>query len=141
VKHPIHAALAEHAPRAASDPLYVPFWAKDPKGDFSWALSDGTLIRAGRVVREGTGEFRERLPTPPRAETVEVRVRARLDHDRKSAKSTDVVLELVRANPHRDQRVALCRQHGIDPAILDGAPNAGVATMRLVNALRRVGLS
>jgi hypothetical protein len=140
VTHPIHAALAEHAPRAGDDPLYVPFWAKDPKSDFSWSLTDGTLIRAGRVVREGTGKFTERAPAPVRAETVEVRIRARLDHERTKAKSSDVVLELVRAHPNRGQREALCEKYGIDPAILNGAPNPGVATMRLVNALRRVGL-
>jgi hypothetical protein len=33
-------------------------------------------------------------------------------------------------------RVALCNEYGIDPAILD-APNNGVATMRLLNALRK----
>jgi hypothetical protein len=140
VTHPIHAALAEHAPRAGDDPLYVPWWAKDPKTEFSWSLTDGTLIRAGKVVREGTGKFTERPPAPVRAETVEVRVRARIDHDRAKAKSSDVVLELVRAHPNRGQREALCEKYGIDPAILNGAPNPGVATMRLVNALRRVGL-
>jgi len=138
VKHPIHAALAEHAPRAGDDPLYVPWWAKDPKAEFSWSLTDGTLIRAGKVVREGTGKFTERPPAPVRAETVEVRIRARIDHER--SKSGDAVLELVRANPRREQRGALCEKYGVDPAILDGAPNPGVATMRLVNALRRVGL-
>jgi hypothetical protein len=138
--HPIHAALAEHAPRAGDDPLYVPFWAKDPKTDFSWSLTDGTLIRAGKVVREGTGKFTERAPAPVRPETVEVRIRARLDHERTKAKASDVVLELVRAHPNRGQREALCEKYGIDPAILNGAPNPGVATMRLVNALRRVGL-
>jgi len=140
VTHPIHAALAEHAPRAADDPLYVPWWAKDTKAEFSWSLTDGTLIRAGKVVREGTGRFTERPPAPVRAETVEVRIRARIDHDRKSAKPTNVVLELVRAHPGREQRAALCEKYGVDPAILNGAPNPGVATMRLVNALRRVGL-
>jgi hypothetical protein len=140
VTHPIHAALAEHAPRAGDDPLYVPFWAKDTKTDFSWSLTDGTLIRAGRVVREGTGKFTERAPAPVRAVPVEVRIRARLDHERTKAKASDVVLELVRAHPGREQRAALCEKYGIDPAILNGAPNPGVATMRLVNALRRVGL-
>lgn len=37
-----------------------------------------------------------------------------------------------------DARSRLCAQYGIDYATLvEGAPNAGVATMRIVNALRR----
>lgn len=39
----------------------------------------------------------------------------------------------------RAARVALCKRYKINPAILD-APNAGVATMRLLNALRRAGV-
>jgi len=38
----------------------------------------------------------------------------------------------------RAARVALCKRWKINPAILD-APNAGVATMRLLNALRKAG--
>ena len=50
---------------------------------------------------------------------------------------TDTAARLVAECNGRSEKEALARRHGIDPAILD-APNAGVATMRLLNALRRV---
>jgi hypothetical protein len=46
---------------------------------------------------------------------------------------------LVQGCEGRAARVALCRRYKIDPTILD-APNAGVATMRLLNALRKAGV-
>ena len=52
---------------------------------------------------------------------------------------TDRARQLVQGCEGRAARVALCRRYKIDPTILD-APNAGVATMRLLNALRKAGV-
>lgn len=56
-----------------------------------------------------------------------------------AAAPTDRARQLVEQCDGRAARVALCKRYKIDPAILD-APNAGVATMRLLNALRRAGV-
>jgi len=50
----------------------------------------------------------------------------------------DRARQLVQECDGRAARVALCKRWKINPAILD-APNAGVATMRLLNALRKAG--
>jgi len=50
----------------------------------------------------------------------------------------DRARQLVQECDGRAARVALCKRWGINPAILD-APNTGVATMRLLNALRKAG--
>ena len=63
---------------------------------------------------------REPRATPPRAEAAPDRAR-----------------QLVQECDGRAARVALCKRWKINPAILD-APNAGVATMRLLNALRKI---
>ena len=49
----------------------------------------------------------------------------------------DRARQLVQECDGRVARVALCKRYRINPAILD-APNAGVATMRLLNALRKI---
>ena len=49
----------------------------------------------------------------------------------------DLAQQLVAKCPFPVLRVALCNEYGIDPAILLDAPNNGVATMRLLNALRK----
>ena len=64
---------------------------------------------------------REARATPPRVEA-----------------PTDRARQLVLECDGRAARVTLCKRFKIDPAILD-APNAGVATMRLLNALRKAG--
>lgn len=64
---------------------------------------------------------REPRATPPRVEAAPDRAR-----------------QLVQECDGRAARVALCKRWGINSAILD-APNAGVATMRLLNALRKAG--
>jgi hypothetical protein len=46
--------------------------------------------------------------------------------------------ELLRVHRTLDSRVVLCHAYGVDAAILRDAPNPGVASMRLANALRRV---
>jgi hypothetical protein len=46
--------------------------------------------------------------------------------------------ELLQEHRTLDARTVLCVQHDIDPAILRDAPNPGVASMRLANALRKV---
>ena len=70
----------------------------------------------------GSETPREARATPPRVEAPADRAR-----------------QLVQECDGRAARVALCKRFKIDPAILD-APNAGVATMRLLNALRRAGV-
>lgn len=144
---PVEQVLAEHHPRPSDDPLYVPWWAK---GEYArakgtrWAMPDGTQIVAGRVAVVGTGAFpsasrlvpvctpqpepRERVATPPVATAT----------PRRAKRTPDRVDELLRVNRTLDSRVVLCHQLGIDAAILRDAPNPGVASMRLANALRRV---
>ena len=144
---PVEQVLAEHHPRPSGDPLYVPWWAK---GEYArargtrWSLPDGTQIVAGRVVVVGSGAFpsaskpvpvctpqptpRERAVAPPVAPAPPPRTR----------RTPDLVDELLRVNRSLDSRVVLCHAYGIDAAILRDAPNPGVASMRLANALRRV---
>jgi hypothetical protein len=49
----------------------------------------------------------------------------------------DQAAELVATYRDRKGREFLCRKYGLDPGILD-APNAGIQSMRLRNALRKV---
>jgi hypothetical protein len=131
-------ALEEHAPRPAGDPDYVPWWAKG-----EYAKKNGTkyTTESGVVIESGwaTGRVpmhlrREPVPTPqpaPASATETPRRPARVPRE------PDAAQRLVAECAGRSERVGLCKQYGIDPAILD-APNAGVATMRLLNALRKV---
>ena len=131
-------ALEEHAPRPAGDPDYVPWWAKG-----EYAKKNGTkyTTESGVVIESGwaTGRVpmhlrREPVLTPPPAPA------SATETPRKPARvprEPDAAQRLVAECAGRSERVALCKKHGIDPAILD-APNAGVATMRLLNALRKV---
>jgi hypothetical protein len=131
------AALDEHAPRPAGDPDYVPWWAKG-----EYARKNGTkyTTESGVVIESGwaTGRVpmhlrREPVPTPPptpASATETPRRPARVPRE------PDAAQRLVAECAGRSERVALCRKYGLDPAILD-APNAGVATMRLLNALRK----
>jgi hypothetical protein len=57
----------------------------------------------------------------------------------KAARPLDTVQSLLIIHKTREARLALCAVWGIDPAIFTGAPNPGVAAMRLANALRRAG--
>jgi hypothetical protein len=129
--------LLEHHPRPAGDPDYVPWWAK---GEYAarlvtkYATESGVIVEAGFV----TG----RVPRHARVESVpEPRAAApsATETPRKAPRvprEPDAAQRAVAECNGKSERVALCKKHGIDPAILD-APNAGVATMRLLNALRK----
>lgn len=132
------AALDEHAPRPTGDPDYVPWWAKGEyakKNGTKYTTESGVVIEAGWATgRVPMHLRREPVPTPrptPASATETPRKPAR------TPREPDRAQRLVAECAGKSERVALCKQHGIDPKILD-APNAGVATMRLLNALRKV---
>lgn len=148
-RHPVYAALEAHAPRPAGDPWYIPYWAR---GEWArthgsrFVLHDGTEIVAGRVTKEGHGRppearqlgtYRDEGGRGTEVPAVQPEGPAR-QAGRPAAVATDPVAALVGACKTPQDRVRLCKMHGIDPAILD-APNPGVASMRLRNALRRAG--
>ena len=144
----IDQVLAEHAPRGTDDPLYLPWWAKGEyarKNRTRYQLSDGSSIEAGRVVSRGTGSLRKpseiaRVPTPqpraPKASETPLRVFRTPSKPPRAPRELDTVAQLLAIHRSPDSRLALCAQYGVDPAILTGAPNPGVASMRLANALR-----
>lgn len=143
----VEQVLAEHCPRSGDDPLYVPWWAK---GEYAarigtkWAMPDGTQIVGGRIVVRGSGAFpsasrAEPLSKPrPQAESARETPRRASSTPSRSKRPLDRVDELLQEHRTLDARTVLCVQHGIDPAILRDAPNPGVASMRLANALRKV---
>lgn len=139
-EHPIHRVMSEHAPRGSDDPCYVPWWAKGGyarRNGTKYTTEEGSTVEAGRVVTEGHGRRSEgeRLPEyrPQAQNATEGRGKATA----RVPRAPDEVRQMLQDNPSRQQRVALCHKWGIDPGLLDNAPNAGVATMRLANALRR----
>ena len=143
-------ALTEHSPRGVGDPFYIPWWAKipqldgDPKTFRAW---DGTEIRGGKIVTQGSSfrgfvaELKPKLQTPgvenmapsPR------KVLPSASRPKGGAYIPDWAAEALReAGKDLGARVALCAKYGIDyVALVAGAPNPGVASMRVVNALRR----
>ena len=132
------APLYEHNPRPVGDPDEVPWWAKGEyarKHRTKYTTESGVVIEAGEVVGRLPKASKcepvlEPHPTPASA-TETPRKAPRVPRE------PDTAQRLVAECAGRSERVALCKRHGIDPAILD-APNAGVATMRLLNALRRI---
>lgn len=144
----IETVLAEHAPRGTDDPLYLPWWAKGEyarKNGTRYRLSDGSCIEGGRVVSRGTGSLRKpseiaRVPTPqpraPKASETPLRAFRTPSKPPRAPLELDAVAQLLVTNRTPDSRLALCALHGIDPTILTNAPNPGVASMRLANALR-----
>jgi len=136
-------AHTEHAPRPAGDPDYTPYWARGEfarKNGYSYTTESGYTIRAGEVA-----EHREPAPRAPQTEhrepaprTVQA-VRA-LPPVPKAARALDAVQSLLIIHKTREERLVLCAKYGVDPAIFTGAPNPGVAAMRLANALRRAGV-
>jgi len=122
----------EHTPRPSGDPDYVPYWAKGEyarKNGYSYTTESGYTLREGSVVGR-TAPAPRPTPTPaPRA----------LPPVPKAARPLDTVQSLLIIHKSRESRLALCAVWGIDPAIFTGAPNPGVAAMRLANALRRAG--
>lgn len=145
--HPIHAVMTEHAPRGTDDPCYVPWWAKGEyarKNGTKYKTEEGSTIEAGRVVTEGHGRRSEPAPVSKYRETTE----SATETPRKAsetpsraprtlpATTDDQAAELVATYRDRKGREFLCKKYGIDPGILD-APNPGIQSMRLRNALRR----
>ena len=141
----IDQVLLEHNPRGTDDPLYIPWWAKGEyarKNGTKFRLGDGTSIEGGRIVQRGTGAFRSAsapapvlIPQPPAASARKTPPRASATPSKGTA-TPDLVAQLLQMHRTLDARTALCRQYGVDPQILHTAPNAGVASMRLANALR-----
>lgn len=142
--HEIHAVVNEHSPRPAGDLLYVPYWAKGEyarRNHTKYTTEEGSVIEAGRVVKEGHGSaasarelYRPRVNTTSATEGPR---KASATHSR-AAKTLDLAATLVKTCRSPDEKRALAHKHGIDPGVLDHAPNPGVASMRLVNALRKV---
>lgn len=123
-------AHTEHAPRPSGDPDYTPYWAKGEyarKNGYSYTTESGHTLREGTVV--GHREPVPRTVQAPRA----------LPPVPKAARPLDTVQSLLAIHRTREERLALCAKFGVDPAIFTGAPNPGVAAMRLANALRRAG--
>lgn len=142
----IEQALAEHNPRPSDDPLYIPWWAKGAYAHANgtkWQLPDGTQIANGRIVSMGSGDLRKASkpepvyqPQPQAEKRTETPRRASATPSREK-RAPDLVDELLQVYKTLDARTVLCVQYGINPAILREAPNPGVASMRLANALRK----
>jgi len=132
-------ALDAHSPRPEGDPWYVPYWAKGMYAKMhgtKWAFDDGTQVESGIITS------RKLKMTDPKILSPEIKFQAdpetpgpTLIKRPKAPKLVDQASKLVAECNGKPERIMLCMQHGIDPSILD-APNAGVATMRLLNALR-----
>jgi hypothetical protein len=144
----IDQVLTEHNPRGTDDPLYLPWWAKGEyarKNGTKYRLSDGSCIEAGRIVSRGTGSLRKPseiarvlTPQPSAQKASETPLRAFRTPSKpvQTPRELDAVAQLLADNRTPESRLALCAQYGVDPAILTNAPNPGVASMRLANALR-----
>jgi hypothetical protein len=132
------APLTEHSPRPSGDPDYVPYWAKG-----EYARTRGTSYTTESGVTIVGGRATGRLPVAPRPAPVltpQPAATSATEAPRKAPatpREPDRAQRLLAECPWKSERVGLCKQYGIDPAILD-APNNGVATMRLLNALRKV---
>jgi len=132
----VQAALDQHEPRPVGDPLYAPYWARGAyaaKAGTSYTMADGTKLVGGRIVVLGSAsgplELSKYRPQPEKAAEVPRKPAARV---------LDVVGQLLQEHRTPEQRQKLCRKHGIDWSIVATAPNPGVGTMRLANALRKI---
>jgi len=129
------APLLEHAPRPAGDPEYVPWWAKGEyakKNGTKYTTESGVVIAAGEVIGRASSTPRVHQPQPTVSSATETpRKPERIPRE------PDKAQLLVAECNGGVEKIALCKRYGLDPTILD-APNAGVATMRLLNALRKV---
>lgn len=148
--HPIHAVMAEHNPRGTNDPCYVPWWAKGEyakRNGTRYTTAEGSVIERGRVIKEGYGRHPEPASVseyhrdPPSASETprkgsETHQKAPRTLPATPPAADDLAAELVSTYKTRDGRLQLCEKYGIDPGILD-APNAGIQSMRLRNAIRR----
>lgn len=135
----IDAVLLEHAPRGTADPLYVPWWAKGEyaaKNGTKYRLADGTSIVGGKIVVRGHGDF-SRASTPAQVLTPRPSARGATQTPRRAPKAPDEAQRILAEHRSPLERLALCKRYSLDPAILEG-PNAGVVSMRILNAIRRV---
>jgi hypothetical protein len=136
-----YAPLTEHSPRPSGDPEYVPWWAKGEyarKNGTKYTTESGVTIVAGVATGRVPTHLRRDpvlVPQPTRPSATETPRKAPATPAR-PARSPDAVAQLLATHRTRDARLALCTLHGVDPAIFTGAPNPGVAAMRLANALR-----
>ena len=138
------AALHAHNPEPVGSPAYIPYWAKGEYARINrtkWQFPDGTSVLAGEIVKRGHGRRVEATPvyqphpTPEKRSETPRKVSA---IPRKAPRTPDRAQELWAECNGRSERVALLRRYNIDPRILEDAPNPGVASMRGLNALRRV---
>jgi len=135
----VEIALAEHAPRGTADPLYIPWWAKGEyaaKNSTKFRLADGTSIIGGKIVVRGTGDF-TKAPVLAQVLTPQSRPSRATLTPRKAPKAPDEAQRILAEHRDPAARLALCKRYSLDPAILIG-PNAGVVSMRIVNALRKL---
>jgi hypothetical protein len=135
----VNIALAEHAPRGTADPLYIPWWAKGEyaaKNSTKFRLADGTSIVGGAIVVRGTGDF-TKAPVAAQVLTPQPRTSSGSATPRKAPKAPDEAQRILAAHRTPEERLTLCKRYSLDPAILIG-PNAGVVSMRIVNALRKL---
>jgi hypothetical protein len=138
------APLTEHSPRPSGDPDYVPYWAK---GEYartrgtSYTTESGVTIVGGRATgRLPVASRPAPVLTPqPRAASVPETPRKASATPPKPTRTPDLVAQLLAVHKTREARLGLCAKYGVDPAIFTGAPNPGVAAMRLANALRAKG--
>jgi len=132
------APLTEHSPRPVADPNYVPWWAK---GEYARANGTKYTTESGVVIVGGQATGRLPVASRPAPVLTPQPAATSATETRRKAPATprepDRAQRLLAECPWKSERVGLCKQYGIDPAILD-APNNGVATMRLLNALRKV---
>lgn len=137
-------ALTDQNPEPVGSPAYIPWWAKGAyaaKNGTQWDFPDGTKVRGGKIQTRGHGRpvkaepVSTPHPTPEkRSETPSVAS----EIPPKAPRTPDRAQALWSECNGRVERAALLQRHGIDPAILLDAPNPGVASMRGLNALRRV---
>ena len=132
------APLTEHNPRPVGDPDFVPWWAMGAyarKHCTKYTTESGVTIVGGKATGRLLVE-----PRPAPVLTPQPRAASGTETPRKAPatpREPDLAQQLVAQCPFPVLRVALCNEYGIDPAILLDAPNNGVATMRLLNALRK----
>jgi hypothetical protein len=132
------APLTEHNPRPVGDPDFVPWWAKGEyarKNGTKYTTESGVVIVGGKAT--GRLSVAPRLAPVPKAQPRVVSVPETPRKAPATPREPDLAQRLVAQCPFPVLRSALCNEYGIDPAILLDAPNNGVATMRLLNALRK----
>jgi hypothetical protein len=114
--------------------MYIPWWAKGEyarKNGTTFRMRDGTTIVGGKIHVRGSGDF-----TPPPGVMWTGEVPPPDPRPAKVRKAPDAAQQLLAQHPTRDLRANLCDRFQLPHTILDG-PNAGVVSMRLLNAIRK----